>query len=475
MIDNDYSFPNKPSIKEMELKGIYKLFTFIFEHLTFDQKQSYFCSTKNVSGLIEQFDILRFSEKSVLNIEIKSELPKKGLEGVKKQILKHKQMLGLLNKRVSVFSYISNSDTLYTVNDDVLEIVDLNHLVSNIDQDSVAQCELLEIDLTRMIVSPYSQPDDFADFKYYLNDEQSVIKEGVLKSKLSKFCISGGPGTGKSLILFDLAYHYKKIGKKVVIIFGSMMSDAEATKISNKIGINVVHVKRAESILDKYDVVMLDEAQRVWRKVIDNLLNLSDKIVVFALDREQTLHYTEMNMDNQQYVTNNEYVKSFSLKNRIRTDPIMSTFILKLLNYREKKLQRCDFQNVSVSYFSTKIDAKNFILYMCDNHDFTSIELTSYHTKTFQTLKRELICQKSIFTHLAVGREYNNVLIPLDEFFYHDKDGLLQSSYNEWYPYLENRMIFQALTRVKKKLVIVVVNNPEIFKSIELILNWKNI
>lgn len=474
MIDNDYYFPNKPSIKIKELVGIYKLFTFISSHLTFSQKQSYFCSTKNTSGLIEQFDILRFSEKSILNIEIKSELPKKGLDGVKEQMLKHRQMLSLLNKQVNVYSYIANTNTLYSIQDNVLEIVNLNQLVSNIDQDSIAKCELLDIDLAKMIISPFSQPEDFAKSKYYLNDEQKAIKSEIQKSDFSKFCISGGPGTGKSLILFDLAYHYKNIGKKVVIVFGSMMNDREAANISRIIGIKVIHVKKIKGVIHEYDVIMLDEAQRVWRNIIDDLLNLTEKTVVFALDREQTLHFQEKKIDNQHYITNIANVKSFSLKKRIRTDPVMATFIMKLLDFREKGLQRCIFKNVSVSYFNTKEDAKIFISNMCENHNFTSIELTSYHTKTFQTIKREQICHKSIFTHQAVGREFDNVLIPLDEHFYHDENGVLQSKYKEWYPYMENSMIFQALTRVKKKLVIVVVNNPDIYKSIESILNWKN-
>lgn len=476
LIDNDYVFPDKPSIKKAELSGIYDLFSIIAEHLTFNQKQSFFCSVKNVSALVEQFDILRFSEKSVLNIEIKSRFPKDGLEGIKYQLLRHRHMLGLLNKAVYVYTYLADSNVLYKLNGDEIETVnDIKNLVLDIDQDSILKCELLDVELSKMIISPYSQPEDFSKNKYYLTAEQMAIKVGILKSKLNKFCVIGGPGTGKSLILFDLANEYTNEGKKVIIVFGSMMSKEEAANISDKTGVKVIHVKYAENIIDDYDVVMLDEAQRVWKNTINSFLKYPEKIVIFSLDREQTLHYQEELNDNQTYLMSKDNVESFTLKSRIRTDPIMSSFIMKFLHYRKKGLQPYVFHNVSVAYFNNKIDARKFIMNMCNNNDFTSIELTKYIVKTNYEPKREPIYSNSIFTHSAVGREYNNVLIPLDENFYHDKDGKLQSKYSDWYPYIDNKMIFQGLTRVKKKLVIVVINNSSIFKNIECILNWKNL
>ncbi|MGQ4824439.1 hypothetical protein ACQ1Y6_23330, partial [Enterococcus faecalis] len=42
-----------------------------------------------------------------------------------------------------------------------------------------------------------------------------------------------------------------------------------------------------------------------------------------------------------------------------------------------------------------------------------------------------------------------------------------------YYPYHEDSCIFEALTRTKDRLVLVIINNPDLFITVQEILTWK--
>ncbi|EEB36927.1 hypothetical protein ANHYDRO_00164 [Anaerococcus hydrogenalis DSM 7454] len=54
----------------------------------------------------------------------------------------------------------------------------------------------------------------------------------------------------------------------------------------------------------------------------------------------------------------------------------------------------------------------------------------------------------------------------------------MNSNYNKsddysHYPYIERNCYFEALTRVKDKLEIVIINNPKLYETVLEILNWR--
>ncbi|MGO4874774.1 hypothetical protein ACTQ5U_08900 [Limosilactobacillus reuteri] len=58
----------------------------------------------------------------------------------------------------------------------------------------------------------------------------------------------------------------------------------------------------------------------------------------------------------------------------------------------------------------------------------------------------------------------------MDDWFKYTEKGIVGNSKN-YYPYLLPRMVFETLTRVKRNLTILVVNNPELYVDIQKILN----
>ena len=178
-----------------------------------------------------------------------------------------------------------------------------------------------------------------------------------------------------------------------------------------------------------------------------------------------------MNIENK--LLKNHSVSCHELKDKIRTDPAMSSFIQKFLNLKAKKINPFDYKKVRVVYLNNTDSAVEFIRYMKNMENYTSIEFTEYITKQMGNVKRKMIYRGSKSVHSVVGKEYSNVLVPLDSSFYYDKSGKLSSDNGQYYPYDESRSIFEALTRVKENLLLVVINNEKLYKKIQEIITWK--
>ena len=63
-------------------------------------------------------------------------------------------------------------------------------------------------------------------------------------------------------------------------------------------------------------------------------------------------------------------------------------------------------------------------------------------------------------SHKIIGQEFDNIIILIDEEFKYGEDGLLY--YNSPAYYSVRDMLFQNLTRARKKIHVVIVNNPSI-------------
>ncbi|MFI8708995.1 hypothetical protein ACIGHG_18365 [Bacillus sp. NPDC077411] len=65
-------------------------------------------------------------------------------------------------------------------------------------------------------------------------------------------------------------------------------------------------------------------------------------------------------------------------------------------------------------------------------------------------------------THNVVGQEYDNVVAVLDQYFFYDENGKLNT---KAYYYDATKMLFQMVTRARKKLNIIIINNQVILNE----------
>lgn len=64
--------------------------------------------------------------------------------------------------------------------------------------------------------------------------------------------------------------------------------------------------------------------------------------------------------------------------------------------------------------------------------------------------------------HKAIGQEFNNVVVIITPDFYYDNNKLSYKSKSHYNPI---ETLFQAVSRTRKKLKFVIINNPEVYKA----------
>ncbi len=478
------------------------------KRLTIDKRCGYFVNSTILNGIREQFDVLRFSERSILNIELKNQVPSEGLDGIKDQLIRHKMLLSIINSEVRLFSFVKSSRTLYTLVDDELVVVEFKEIEKAIDHDFINNNLLADVDATSMVISPYSEIDRFVETQYFLNNSQKNIVRDIMKSSANFHAIIGGAGTGKSLLLFDIGRKYASQEKSVYLVFCAFNLPNIRDAVLSQFNIHLISIKKFndhfDKITDKADVLLFDEGQRLYKDNLRRILRLKDKKVIICCDSRQVLSSKEENSDiegqlrrynrceeqisclqkelltlrkekkdirrqdtiseelKNYQIVKDEKIRLYELNKRVRTNEELHVFISKLLCWkRGPKL--IDFPNVELVYFKTRKNAQNKIIDICQVKGYELIEPTEYNTKSTKVVKRKKISQKSLEAHNVIGREYDNVAIILDEYYFYSEDGRLWARYGEYYPYLQNNILFEAISRVKRKLMIIVINNPQVY------------
>lgn len=485
----DDNVPNISNIqiKYKELETFKSLYEKIRSELNSGQKEAFYYGYKNSKAINQEFDLLRFTKDTTLNIELKSEYPKGGKDRLKDTLIRQNHILMNCTENVINYLYVLSDEKLYQLvpinessNEDyeLLE-VEIIRLIQDISDDYI-DCNKLEMTKPEdLIISPYSEPEKFIKNSYYLNQKQRATVEKILKSTTNYHCISGGAGTGKSLVLFDIAKQCIKNEKKVVLIFcGKLENCRELSKIHK---FDILDIKSAScnfSQLNKYDVVLFDEFQRVRGEQYETLINIDANLVVYSVDNKQTLHPAEKALNVENRMKEDINIVNNCLGDKIRQNNEMSWFIRKLLQLNCRGSQPANYKKVTVKYFDNKCCAKKYIEFKYHHKQFIPIELTEYSTKCRGKKQRKNFLSNSKNVHDVIGKEYNNVIVVFDEYITYDEDtAKLTSNYKKSedysnYPYDEFSCYFEALTRVRDKLEIVIINNPQLYERVLEILNW---
>lgn len=449
-----------------ENTNLYNLVQIVKEQMSIVQKSGYFLGYKIEKKIDEQFDLLRFSKRSILNIELKDRLPKKGWEGVEDQLRRHKFVLSILDKKIISYVYIDEFKKIYQLSDsnELIEAT-FEDFIASIEDDYIRQNEMEEVNTSDFIISPYTETVEFANHEYYLTQSQGDIKRSILCSSNKRIVIHGEAGTGKTLMLFDLAVEYHQEGKSVLILFCGNLT--ESNEMSTILGFDVKPIKNFELYINDADVVFIDESQRLY----DNQLifldeNFEDKLIYFSYDeRQQVSRNDKNNKELSKRIADNTY-EIHTLKNNIRSNRQLIAFIERLLKLNVNNQENYIYENIDVTYFQTNEQAVDYIDFL-KIYGYESIELTEYITRTTNVKKRPKINEESREVHGVIGREYEKVVIILDKHFYYNENSELDSNYLDYYPYLEKEGIYQALTRAKEYLHVIVIDNPDVYKKIQ--------
>lgn len=486
-LDDEIQNISNVQIKYRELETFKSLYEKISSKLNSEQKEAFYYGYKNSKAINQEFDLLRFTKDTTLNIELKSEYPNGGKEKLEDTLRRQNHILLNCTENVINYTYVLSDEKLYRLvptdgcsnKDYKLVEVGFSSLILDITSDYI-KCNKLEmIKPEDLIISPYSEPEKFVKNSYYLNQEQREVVDKILNSRSVYHSVSGRAGTGKSLVLFDLAAEFIKQGKKVILVFcGKLENFRELSRIHNFDIFDIKSISSDFSQLRKYDVVLFDEFQRVREEQYNILIDLDVELVVYSIDKIQTLHPSEKTLNIEDKLNQGIKITNYFLGDKIRQNNEMSWFIRKLLQPTDRESQPADYKKVTVKYFNNREGASDYIEYRYRHDQFIPIELTEYSTKTTGRKQRKNFVINSKNIHDVIGKEYNNVIVIFDEYIFYDKEtAKLTSNYKESddcrnYPYDEFSCYFEALTRVRDKLEVVIINNPNLYKVVLEILNW---
>ena len=255
-----------------------------------------------IQHISKEFDLLRFGENYILNIELKSISTE---EKVKKQLIRNKYYLSHIRRVIHNFSFVVQTNTLYKLNsNDKLEKVDFELLIQLLTHQNLMQFDNPDIlfNPSDYLVSPFNSTNKFIHNQYFLTGQQEDIKKSVLAninhSTTAFISINGGAGTGKTLLTYDIVKFIKE-KKNTLIVHCGQLNEGHQRLI--KLGWKIIPIKSLWNYdLTSLDLVVIDETQRIHSYQLDKLIldaKASNTNCIFSYDKKQTLSSRELLMD----------------------------------------------------------------------------------------------------------------------------------------------------------------------------------
>lgn len=469
---------DKKMIKSYEKDSLTTLVTMLIKNGVSAEGLRYFYYSYEIPQIGKEFDLIRISDTKVLNIELKSR--DVGIERIGKQLVQNMHYLSHLSRESTLLSFVSSSKKFYQLyTDNVIAECGIDEVISIIHKQT--DCFAGDINslfkVSDFLVSPLNTPEKFIRKEYFLTPQQQDNRNDIVQN-IDKsygrflFCgMTGGPGTGKTLALYDLAHYYSNFGCVCVIHCG-ILSEGHLYLNQNLPNLTVYSARNFSSIdFAQYKYVFVDESHRFYGNQLDALVNAvrdNNLVCVFSYDKQQVLSHKETNRNVVEKIQVLPGFREYKLSNRIRTNKEMASFIRRLLDLNHTDVQP-SYPSVGIIYANNETEAK-FFIQEYRNRGFVFINYTQsqYQKGSFDDYVADTD------THHVIGQEFDNILMLIDDTFSYNEKGKLVARIHPNPDYLYRQLLFQGLTRVREKLAIIVLNNQDVFSNILSILDNHN-
>lgn len=428
-----------------------------------------------IPQISKEIDCLWIGESTIVNVELKSGDIE--VERIQKQLSQNRYYLRhLKNKDVLTYTIVSSTAQCFSLdsNGDVVKVslVDVVEAVCNVHKEILFQGHIEQMfPPERFLVSPFNSTNDFLDKHYFLTHHQQEIKGCVVKfidgnNSSDLFCaITGGPGSGKTLLMYDIARELMEKGMRVLIGHAGKLNDGHLKLIDQGWNIkctkDIIHldVTTNSLCLDKADVLFIDEAQRCrdLNIIVDEVTKAGCKCV-FSYDPDQVLKDEERERNYSGIIQSIVGKNGFRLTSNIRTNAAVYEFVNALFDIRHS-VNKPIRGNVEITYCQNENQAKA----MLEALKTKGYEVPKYTPRVHGTDEHESwFPDDTLNAHEVIGQEFNSVACLLSRNMYYGDSGNLVSRAK--YLYLEDRMLYQILTRARKKIHLVIIDNQPILE-----------
>lgn len=408
----------------------------------------------------KEFDLLRFGHNYIDNIEIKTE---SSIEKILKQQQKNKYYLSFLDKPLHIYTFISNENKLYKLvirnNGDEIEEITFNELCNILMSQEVVTFNNIDdlFNPSDYLVSPFNSPEKFMSEGYFLTVQQEQIYKEI-QTKLSDtvtnfIALTGGAGTGKTLLTYHIAKETIQRGKKVLILHCAPLNSGHQI-LMDEYNWSIYMPKYAPNTID-FDLIIIDEAQRMYPYQFDKYIRevrTLNKKCIFSYDEKQYLRDNEKQYHTKERIEKELLCTPYKLTDKIRTNKEIAYFIRQLFNIK-KNIPNIDYTNIELTYckdcYSAKLLLQELLERGWKTPNYTPGTRSFFHYEAYLSNDTES-------AHSVVGQEFNNVVVVIDESFKYNSQGDLIAD-NTYYS--QRQMLYQIITRTRKKLHIVIINN----------------
>lgn len=442
----------------------------------FDDKESRMSLLDNfyvgykIPQIGKEFDLLRINKDSVVNVELKSEANE---EKILTQLRRNEYYLKFLDKRIVLFTYVQNTNTLYQLNHTgCLETTTFDVLSDELlkENGEIGYIDSL-FNPSNYLVSPFNSTEKFMGGEYFLTTQQEEIEAQISKvldsPKFEVVALTGSAGTGKTLLTYDIAKKLRERGEEVLILHCGILNEGQK-RLRDEYGWSIYSAKSIDSDLNlsKVNTIIIDEAQRIRTRQFDLLVAKAKEQnlkMLFSYDEKQYLRNEEKSIGISDKVSALTQMV-FKLTDKIRTNKEIASFIASLFD-SQKNLVNIEYPNIDIYYCSTAGDVVALSKALSDK----GWKVPRYTPGTHSTFRYEAYEIKGADSaHSVIGQEFDKVVAVIDDTFkYHDSGQLIASD-----PYYSQRqMLYQILTRVRLKLSIIILNNEPMLERCLKILN----
>lgn len=459
-------------LREWELDSMRALVKQLELHMQKVSALRFFYSFQ-IPRLGKEFDLIQIKDEHIVNIELKSGAVSD--EMIKKQLIQNRYYLSVLTRPIYSYTYISSENRLVRLtNHDHIVEADWESLCDILGRDSRDyQGDIEELFKAEYyLISPLTDPVKFLNKEYFLTSQQRDIRRQILRKIRAEhsgyFLFTGLPGTGKTLLLYDISMglsdrrkvcmiHCSEAGKKWEILHERLhridfLSDSRLLDD----GIDVIH--DGKDIFAEYSVVLVDEAHLLSVEKLRFILSCAgDRPVIFSSDSENMISPYELDRGNLHVIEGLPGIQIFRLTNRIRTNAELSSFIQNIMHIPAGRRLK-EYPHIEVVYANDDGEAANLLDdYRARGYWYKADGGNSYGSRNVEP-----------------SGGVDSLVVVMDDHYYYDEEGYLRSLEAKDKANVFNvRSLFHYLNQAKEILAIVVKGNPEVYAGLMNVLQGK--
>lgn len=464
----------KLNVKSQEFNAIKTLVDLLLDSgITIESFENFFTSY-TIEQIGKEFDLLKIDKNNlVLNIELKSE--NIGEDAIKKQLRKNRYYLNHIAPDVRLYTFVDSSKKLYRYTESGLKCVEIKDLKDTMQsfEESLSQNIESLFKANNFLISPLNTPEKFMSGDYFLTNQQQEIKEKVMNliltnEKESIIGITGKAGTGKTLLLYDIVKEVSENGTQCCLIHSGILCEGHKSLDRQWKNVDIISAKELNGegykILKKYEYIFVDESQRIYevafRKIIDEVISES-KVAVFAYDYVQSLSKAEERRNIPNKLHEISGFTEYMLSDKIRTSKEIASFTRTMMNLNNRARGYMDYSKIDVLFANNTEEALDIIdLYNKNGYTFISYTQSLYYSNSID------LYPSSYDTHHVIGQEFDKVMIMMDKNFRYDKERRIQGKEHPNPDLLFYKLLYQAISRARENLCILVVENYQLFCDI---------